>query len=355
MRQISILGTTSCAILMGLAPLFGQGITLSGTGYTDPSTIRVAPGQITTLFVTGLKTVLSSQPVNATIVPLPVTLAGISVTLNQPGNQPTPVPLLSVQQVSVCSNGGVTPPASGLTADCLLTAITVQIPFELTGPGIGPPPSVPTSPSTPALVVSENGNVSKAFTVSPVPDNLHVINICDGFPSPKVTSASGFCGPLVTHADGTLVTANAPAQPDEEIVIWAYGLGQTSPGAKTGQASPTPAATLSSAFPDITVSSTPLYLQFDFRSNATPSSPFINRFSATPPPTPTFAGLTPGQVGLYQINVRIPSSIPAVDSCGSTCSHVACTMYNTVTSNLTIDIGANLSWDGAAICVQPGQ
>ena len=345
MRQITTLGTTSCAILMGLVPLFGQGITLAGTGYTDPSVIRVAPGQITTLFVTGLKTVLSSQPVNATIVPLPTTLAGISVTLNQPGNQPTPVPLLSVQQVSVCSNGAVAPPASGLTADCPITAITVQIPFELTGPGIGPPPSVPTSPSTPALVVSENGNMSKAFTVSPVPDNLHVINICDGFPSPKVTSASGFCGPLVTHADGTLVTANAPAQPDEEIVIWAYGLGQTSPTPKTGQASPTPAATLSS----------PLYLRFDFTSNAMPSPPFINRFSAIPAPAPIFAGLTPGQVGLYQINVTIPSTIPAVDKCGSTCSHVACTMYNTVTSNLTIDIGANLSWDGAAICVLPPQ
>ena len=110
----------ACASIISLGPLFGQGITVSGTGYTDPSIIRVAPGQITTLFVTGLKTVLSSQPVNATIVPLPTTLAGISVTLNQPGNQPAPVPLLSVQQLSVCSNGG-TASTAGLTADCLIT------------------------------------------------------------------------------------------------------------------------------------------------------------------------------------------------------------------------------------------
>jgi uncharacterized protein (TIGR03437 family) len=130
------------------------------------------------------------------------------------------------------------------------------------------------------LVVSENGNVSKAFKLSPLTDNLHVINICDTFPSPKVTSSDS-CRPLVTHADGTLVTAASPAESGEEIVIWAFGLGQTTPTPKTGQASPTPAATLSSALPDITVSSTPLYLQFDFRSNATPSSPFINRFSAT--------------------------------------------------------------------------
>jgi hypothetical protein len=135
-----------------------------------------------TLFVTGLKTVLS-QPVNATTLPLPTTLAGISVTLNHQGeSQPTPVPLLSIQQVSVCDSGGVPQSAFGSTADCPVTAITVQIPFELTGPSIGPPPSVPIPPSTPALVVSENGNVSKAFTVYPVPDNLHVIGLCDAFP-----------------------------------------------------------------------------------------------------------------------------------------------------------------------------
>lgn len=341
------------AILTTSGPLLSQGITLSGGGYSDPSVIRVAPGQITTLFVTGLKTVLS-QPVNATVVPLPTTLAGISVTLNQTGTQPTPVPLLSVQQVSVCGSGGVPQSAFGSTADCPVTAITLQIPVELTGPGIGTPPSVPTPPSTPTLVVTDNGNGSRAFIVSPVPNNLHVVNICDGFPSVKVTSASS-CGPFVTHSDGTMVTASNPAQPDEEIVIWAFGLGLTSPAAKTGQASPSPAASLSSTLPDVTPSSTPLYLQFDFRSNAMPSPPFVNRFSATPPPTPIFGGLAPGQVGVYQINVRIPDSIPPVDRCGPTCSHVACTMYNTVTSNLTIDIGANFSWDGAAICVQPPQ
>jgi hypothetical protein len=336
MRRILFIAI--CSIPTNLLPVFGQGPTLAGTGYTDPSIVRVAPGQITTLFVTGLKTVLRSQPVNANMIPLPATLAGISVTLNQTGSQPTPVPLLSVQQVSVCSNGGAPPPASGLTADCFITAITVQIPFELVLPGGDRPTSVP------ELIVSENGNQSKAFRVSPITDNLHVMNSCDVFPSPRVTSAS-FCVPLVTHANGTLVTADSPAQAGEEIVIWALGLGPTTPTPKTGQASPTPAATLSSF----------LYLQFDFRTNATPSRPYVNPLimAAIPTPAPIFAGLTPGQVGLYQINVRIPTSIPAIASC--TTGTPSTSPSSTVQSNLTIDIGATTSFDGAATCVQPPQ
>lgn len=336
MRRILFIAVCSAGTYV--SPLFGQGPTLAGTGYTDPSIIRVAPGQITTLFVTGLKTVLTSQPVNANTIPLPTTLAGISVTLNQTGSQPTPVPLMSVQQVSVCSNGGAPPPASGLTADCFITAITIQIPLELILPGGDRPPSIP------ELIVSENGNESKAFRVLPLTDNLHVINSCDVFPSPKVTSAS-FCVPLVAHANGTLVTADSPAQAGEEIVIWAFGLGQTTPMPKTGQASPTPAATLSSF----------LYFQFDFRTNAMPSRPYVNPLITAPIPTPVpvFAGLTPGQVGLYQINVRIPNSIPSTASCTTGAQSIS--PYNTVQSNLTIDIGVTTSFDGAAVCVQPPQ
>jgi hypothetical protein len=88
-----------CAALMTLAPLFGQGMTLVGSGYGNPTTIRVSPGQVAMLFVNELKTILSSQPVNATLLPL----CGISVTLNQS----TPLPF-------VCSSVGpaLPPPPS---------------------------------------------------------------------------------------------------------------------------------------------------------------------------------------------------------------------------------------------------
>lgn len=321
------LRTALCLFPISLGPLFGQGPTLAGTGYSNPSIIRVAPGQITTLFVTGLKTVLSSPPVKATGLPLPTTLAGISITLSQNGQQPSPIPLLSVQQMPMCSNGDVPPPQSGVTPDCVITAITVQIPFELLLPPQG---------ATAELAVNENGNVSKGFRVLPVSANLHVLNWCDASQPERLNT----CGGVVTHGDGTPVTSDSPAKAGETVVVYALGLGQTTPAMKTGDATTMAAPTLGS---------TVVTIQFDFRPNATPSNPYVNSKVAAMP-SPVFVGMTPGQVGLYQINIKIPESLPAVVPCSTSLG---------VASNLTIDIGSStsggLSFDGAPICVEPPQ
>lgn len=317
-----------CLFPMSLGHLSGQGSTLAGTGYANPSIMRVAPGQITTLFVTGLKTVLPSQPVRATSLPLPATLAGISITLSQNGRQPSTIPLLSVQQIPICSNGDVAPPQSGVTPDCLITAITVQIPFELLLPSEGA--------ASAELAVNENGSLSKGFRVFAVSANLHVLNWCDAFPSEPLN----ICGGVATHGDGTPVTSDSPAKAGETVVIYALGLGQTTPAAKTGDATSMPAPTLRSTI---------VFAQFDFRPNAMPSYPYVDPKS-TGISGPTFVGLTPGQVGLYQINVKIPETVPPV---------VPCSTALGVASNLTIDIGSStsggLSFDGAPICVEPRQ
>jgi hypothetical protein len=70
-------------------------------------------------------------------------------------------------------------------------------------------------------------------------------------------------------------------------------------------------------------------------------------------PAPLFAGLTPGQVGLYQINVKLPDNLPPIPACTGIAP--ASSINNYVQSNLTIDIGGINSFDGAAICVQPPQ
>src|ERR1017187_3238163 len=89
-----------CAALMNSLPLFGQGMTLTGSGYASPTTIRVSPGQITTFFVSGLS-MGTAKPQKASSLPLPNSLAGVSVTINQSSpKQSLPAPLLAVQQLN---------------------------------------------------------------------------------------------------------------------------------------------------------------------------------------------------------------------------------------------------------------
>lgn len=155
-----------------------------------------------------------------------------------------------------------------------------------------------------AVIVSQNGAAGQFFSITIQLDNIHVLNTCDQFPSANLRV--GLCQPIVTHADGSLVSAAAPAAQGEEVVIYALGLGVTNPAVKTGDATPSPAPELGR----------PFFVQFDSRVNATPSPPYYNPLILAPfIPVPLFAGLTPGLAGLYQINLRIPSSLPNLMSC----------------------------------------
>ena len=347
----------SCLMLMSLGPLFGQGTTLVGAGYSIPTNIRVAPGQIIKLFISGTKTVLPPQSriQRATTVPLPTTVAGFSVNIQQ-GAHTYAAPLLSVEQVSTCAD-----PNSSLP-ECFITALMMQIPFEIVT--TQPPQVAAQLPGN--LIVNDNGTESKAFNLFPLVDNLHVITGCDKQPDVWL-NVNGFissnlfltapCNAVATHADGSIVSADSPAKPGEVVVIYAFGLGKTSPPVKTGEATPTPAPILSRDLGGINPYPV-LAIQLDFRLNAGPSRPFVTPLIMVPaPPGPAFMGLTPGQVGLYQINVKLPDSFPPVLPCtGSMAVGVGTGIATSfVQSNLTIDIGGASSFDGAAICVQPIQ
>jgi uncharacterized protein (TIGR03437 family) len=297
-----------------------------GAGYASPTPIRVAPGQVVTLYVTGTKTILpaESRLVKATAVPLPTTLAGFSVNVQQ-GNNTYPAPLFSVQQTLVCEGNRLSP-------DCIVTALTVQIPYEITpmNPLQESPFQIPSY-----LTINDNGTVSAVFLMYAIVDNIHVITTCDNRPPSPFFQPP--CSGVVTHADGSLVTPQSPGRPGETVVIYALGLGQTTPAVKTGTATPTPPPTV--GMPGVT-----LTVQFDFRPSAVPTRPYFDTLPAVYP-GPVFAGLTPGQVGLYQLNVKLPEdTFPSLRLCEGTAQ-----------SNLTIDIAGLTSYDGAAICVQPQQ
>lgn len=57
-----------------------------------------------------------------------------------------------------------------------------------------------------------------------------------------------------------------------------------------------------------------------------------------------YSGLTPGFVGLYQINFILPSTPVGTQACSGA-----------VQSNLTVSVGGTASFDGAGICVAASQ
>jgi uncharacterized protein (TIGR03437 family) len=103
---------------------------------------------------------------------------------------------------------------------------------------------------------------------------------------------------IITKSDGFTLTGTPATQPvkaGDTIVIYALGLGPTSPVVPSGTASPTsPLATV------------PGTTQVCFGVE----SPFHQ----APCATASFSGLSPNFVGLYQVNVTIPTGIPSGNS-----------------------------------------
>lgn len=301
-------------------PSFGDNTaTIVGAGYTPAVPIVVAPGQIVTVFVTGFASF--ATPVSATTVPLPYKLSGISAVL-LPG--PVPVPILNVSSVNTCL---FNVPVPGLSCGTV-TGVTVQIPFELElNTGSEAPPAVS------YLTISDDSGHSGSVRVLSEYDQIHVVGT-GNFIVPAVNG-------VVTHADGTAVDSIHPAKPGEEVVMYAFGLGKYTPAVITGAASPSPAASTTEGF----------RLNFDYRPNAT-ASPGTVLYNSSSAPTPLFAGLTPGFVGLYQINFVVPAPAGPLSPCvsaGSVGSGVS--PFVAVWSNLTVTLVGAVSFDGAAICV----
>ena len=140
--------------------------------------------------------------------------------------------------------------------------INAQVPFEL-APGA----------SYQVQVTSQQGVTT--------PDSVTITAAAPGV----ATLSSGLA--IAQHPDGTLVNETSPARPGEFVVLYLAGLGGTDNSVATGAASPS-------------------------ASLAKPVAPVTVTLNGANVPV-AFAGLTPGLVGLYQINLQIPSGAPSGD------------------------------------------
>jgi uncharacterized protein (TIGR03437 family) len=120
-----------------------------------------------------------------------------------------------------------------------------------------------------------------------VPEPLPV---ADAQPGIFTDNFSGSGQGLIFHGANQSLEANAanPAGIGETVVLYCSGLGGVSPAVQAG--SPAPNSPLSQTLSPVTVT--------------------IGGINAPV----SFAGLTPGNVGLYQVNVMVPSGVLAGDA-----------------------------------------
>ncbi|MBI4465363.1 MAG: CHRD domain-containing protein [Acidobacteria bacterium] len=236
-------------------PSVSEGGVVNNAGY-DLVSSALAPGSIVAVFGTRLTDGTSCLPpsCNPTFGSdgrLGTTMAGAQVTVNG-----APVPLFYAAR----------------------TQLGIQLPVELTGPSA-------------TVQVSVAGQSSPARTISIGPFS----------PGIFTATSDGRGAGAITHANGSLVTSQNPAQPGEVLILYATGLGQITPAVSTGALPSGAATTVTRA--TVTIGGIPAEVQF--------------------------SGLSGCCVGLNQINVVVPpgsssgSALPVVLSVGGVLSNAA--------------------------------
>jgi uncharacterized protein (TIGR03437 family) len=137
--------------------------------------------------------------------------------------------------------------------------VNVQVPFELNTGGQY------------QVVLSANGAIA-------TPQSIQVAPAVPGI------AAFGDGTIIAQHQDGSLILANSPAKQGEYIVMYLLGLGGTDTPVASGNASPVSPLAHPTETPSLTLGGQNI--------------PIL------------FSGLTPGLVGLYQINIQIPQNTP---------------------------------------------
>jgi uncharacterized protein (TIGR03437 family) len=133
------------------------------------------------------------------------------------------------------------------------------------------------------IQVNNNGLASKAVTEFVNP----------GTPGVFTNPADGIGVAAALHADYSLITANSPAEPGENISVYLTGLGQV--------------------FPPITDGSPGSSTSLNYTVNTIAANLDDATTGTSVAATVGYAGLAPGYAGLYQLNLTVPTGLTAGD------------------------------------------
>jgi uncharacterized protein (TIGR03437 family) len=212
--------------------------------------------------LTGTPTLTANSTVNAAslsqgaIAPgMIVAISGANFATSVQSASTMPLPTV-LGNTSITFNG-VAAPLFSVSA----SQIYAQAPFNLPA-GVA------------SIQVSQGSALSAAQTV----------NVAAASPGIFIVDQVSSAAAVLHAADYSLVTSSSPARPGEYLLIYCTGLGAVGTSVASGAMAP-------SVPPDSTVQ---------------PPTVSIANLSANV----TFAGLAPGFVGLYQINVQAPAGLP---------------------------------------------
>ncbi len=211
----------------------------------------VCPGGIASIFGVGLTSVTDVE--GATTDPLPYQIADVTVFVNN-----VPAPLYTVAY----TNGG--------------DQINFQVPYE-----------------TPVGLIANNaGSVVDVYSNNVLVSSTLVDSYTED-PGIFIYVQNNIQYAIAVHLpDYALVTPQDPAVANEYIVLYTTGLGPLTANVQDGFGAPSD---------PLAYTADPFTASIDGLSCGVPATP-------APPCSVLFSGLAPGFVGLYQLNLQMPSS-----------------------------------------------
>ncbi len=203
-------------------------------------------GGLATIFLSGLPGVDGLTEAAAT--PLPLTLAGVSVSVGTSQSSANPGGVVGAPLLAVVGANGQ-------------QQINFQVPYE----------------------VGYTGAADVMVTANGVTAVVTQVNISTS--PPGVFKVDATHGAIEHSSDYSAVTPGHPAAPGEIVIVYATGLGTVTPVVNDGVGAPLKPLSTTDQTPAVTIGGQTAEV--------------------------LFSGLAPGKVGLYQLNVRVPKNAPA--------------------------------------------